>query len=212
MPIAADGGASFYNDEIIKAGVVATAFWGLVGFVAGLVIALQLAYPALNFDVAWFSFGRLRPVHTSAVIFAFGGNALLVTSFYVVQRTCRARPCRRCCALVRFLGVSAFHRFGGQRLCPGRYPIERICGTRMVYRLVADDCLGRLSACLFGDALAPARTAYLCRELVLSCLHRDDCTFAYREQSFGSRVADEFEKLYAFLRCAGCLDPMVVWP
>src|ERR1051325_3413383 len=58
---------------------------------AGLWIALELAYPALNFDLAFISFGRLRPLHTSAVIFAFGGNVLLATSFYVVQCTCGAR-------------------------------------------------------------------------------------------------------------------------
>lgn len=81
----------FYNDAVIKAGVIASTFWGVVGFIAGLVIALQLAYPALNFDISFLNFGRLRPVHTSAVIFAFGGNVLLATSFYVVQRTSRAR-------------------------------------------------------------------------------------------------------------------------
>jgi cytochrome c oxidase cbb3-type subunit 1 len=79
-----------YVDDVIRALVVATIFWGVVGFLVGLVIALQLAFPVLNLDLPWTSFGRLRPVHTSAVIFAFGGNALLATSFYVVQRTCRA--------------------------------------------------------------------------------------------------------------------------
>jgi cytochrome c oxidase cbb3-type subunit 1 len=90
-PAAAAAEEVVYNDEIVKAGVIATTFWGLVGFLVGLVIALQLAYPLLNFDLPWTNFGRLRPLHTSAVIFAFGGNALIVTSFYVVQRTCRAR-------------------------------------------------------------------------------------------------------------------------
>jgi cytochrome c oxidase cbb3-type subunit 1 len=80
-----------YNDGVVRAGVIATVFWGVAGFLVGLVIALQLAFPVLNFDLPWTSFGRLRPVHTSAVIFAFGGNALLATSFYVVQRTCQAR-------------------------------------------------------------------------------------------------------------------------
>jgi len=80
-----------YNDAVVRAGVIVTMFWGFVGFLAGLVIALQLAFPVLNLDLPWTSFGRLRPVHTSAVIFAFGGNALLTTSFYVVQRTCHAR-------------------------------------------------------------------------------------------------------------------------
>lgn len=82
---------SGYNDGVVRAGVIATVFWGVIGFSVGLFIALQLAFPVLNFDLPWLSFGRLRPVHTSAVIFAFGGNALITTSFYVVQRTCRAR-------------------------------------------------------------------------------------------------------------------------
>ncbi|WP_417453173.1 cytochrome-c oxidase, cbb3-type subunit I [Kiloniella sp.] len=80
-----------YDLKVIKAGVIASVFWGIAGFVAGDTIAFQLAYPDLNFDTSYFNFGRLRPLHTSAVIFAFGGNVLLATSFYVVQRTCKAR-------------------------------------------------------------------------------------------------------------------------
>jgi cytochrome c oxidase cbb3-type subunit 1 len=82
---------STYSDEVIKAGMIATVFWGVAGFLLGVVIASQLAWPVLNLDLPWTTFGRLRPLHTSAVIFAFGGNALIATSFYVVQRTCRAR-------------------------------------------------------------------------------------------------------------------------
>uniref|UniRef100_UPI003F6F99FA cbb3-type cytochrome c oxidase subunit I n=1 Tax=Shinella sp. TaxID=1870904 RepID=UPI003F6F99FA len=79
-----------YFDEVIKYGVIATVFWGVVGFLVGVVVALQLAFPDLNIE-PWLNFGRTRPLHTSAVIFAFGGNALIATSFYVVQRTSRAR-------------------------------------------------------------------------------------------------------------------------
>ncbi|WP_116086286.1 cytochrome-c oxidase, cbb3-type subunit I [Tropicimonas sp. IMCC34011] len=84
---------SGYMDGPIRAGVIATAFWGVAGFLVGVFIALQLAFPALNFDWSqgYANFGRLRPLHTSAVIFAFGGNALIATSFYVVQRTSAAR-------------------------------------------------------------------------------------------------------------------------
>jgi len=82
-----------YFDSVVRAGVIATCFWGVVGFLAGTFIAFQLAFPHLNFE--WLqghgNFGRLRPLHTSAVIFAFGGNALIATSFYVVQRTSAAR-------------------------------------------------------------------------------------------------------------------------
>ena len=79
-----------YFDEVIRYGVIATVFWGVVGFLVGVVIAAQLAFPDLNFG-PYLSFGRVRPLHTSAVIFAFCGNALICTSFYVVQRTCHAR-------------------------------------------------------------------------------------------------------------------------
>ncbi len=82
--------ASPYMDEIVKYGAIATLFWGIVGFLVGVVIAAQLAWPGLNIE-PWFNFGRMRPLHTSAVVFAFGGNALICTSFYVVQRTCRTR-------------------------------------------------------------------------------------------------------------------------
>lgn len=82
-----------YNETIVKAGVIASMFWGVAGLTAGVIIAFQLAFPALlSFDaLPQINFGRLRPLHTSAVIFAFGGNVLIATSFYVVQRTCRTR-------------------------------------------------------------------------------------------------------------------------
>src|SRR5262249_55841996 len=80
-----------YDEAVVRQVIIATVFWGVVAFTVGLFIALQLAYPALNLGLEWTSFGRLRPVHTSAAIFAFGGNALLGTSFFVVQRTCRTR-------------------------------------------------------------------------------------------------------------------------
>lgn len=82
-----------YSDGVVKAGVIATLFWGAVGMLVGVIIAAQLAWPNIFYfeNLPWTNFGRLRPLHTSAVIFAFGGNALLSTSFYVVQRTCRTR-------------------------------------------------------------------------------------------------------------------------
>ena len=84
---------AFYEEGVVKAGIAATMFWGIAGFLVGLIIALQLTWPNLFYfpDIPWTNFGRLRPLHTSAVIFAFGGNALIATSFYVVQRTCRTR-------------------------------------------------------------------------------------------------------------------------
>ncbi len=82
---------SGYFDGPIRVATIACVFWGVAGFLVGDILAWQLSFPALNFDLPWTNFGRLRPVHTSAVIFAFGGNALIATSLYVVQRTSQAR-------------------------------------------------------------------------------------------------------------------------
>ena len=89
-PLVVDGKPN-YNMGPVKFATVAAMFWGIAGFTVGIWAALELAFPVLNFDLPWLSFGRIRPLHTSAVIFAFGGNVLIGTSFYVVQRTCRAR-------------------------------------------------------------------------------------------------------------------------
>jgi len=78
-----------YETELIRLFTIMTVVWGIVGMGLGVFIASQLAWPALNFDIEWLSFGRLRPLHTNAVIFAFGGCALFATSYYIVQRTCQ---------------------------------------------------------------------------------------------------------------------------
>ncbi|HKX57349.1 MAG TPA: cbb3-type cytochrome c oxidase subunit I, partial [Xanthomonadales bacterium] len=77
-----------YNDKAVRQFVVMTIVWGIVGMLVGVVIAAQLWQPILNFDIPWLTYSRLRPLHTNAVIFAFGGSALIGTSLYVVQRTC----------------------------------------------------------------------------------------------------------------------------
>ena len=80
-----------YNDKVVRQFAVMTLVWGIVGMLVGVLIAAQLYWPSLNFDIPWLSYGRLRPLHTNAVIFAFGGSALFATSYWVVQRTCHAR-------------------------------------------------------------------------------------------------------------------------
>ena len=83
-----------YNVKIVKQFAVMTVVWGIVGMLVGVVIAAQLVWPDLNLGLPWFHFGRLRPLHTNAVIFAFGGSALFATSYWIVQRTCQMK--RRC--------------------------------------------------------------------------------------------------------------------
>ncbi|MFC1701805.1 cytochrome-c oxidase, cbb3-type subunit I [Pseudomonadota bacterium] len=80
-----------YNDKVVRQFVIATILWGIVGMLVGVIIAAQLWLPILNLDIPWLTYGRLRPLHTNAVIFAFGGSGLIGTSLYVVQRTCHVR-------------------------------------------------------------------------------------------------------------------------
>jgi cytochrome c oxidase cbb3-type subunit 1 len=80
-----------YNYKVVRQFAIVTVIWGIVGMLVGVFIAAQLAWPVLNFDLPWLTFSRLRPLHTNAVIFAFGGSALFATSYYVVQRTCQTR-------------------------------------------------------------------------------------------------------------------------
>ncbi len=82
-----------YNYKVVRQFAIMTIIWGIVGMAVGVLIAAQLAWPVLNFDIPWLTFSRLRPLHTNAVIFAFGGSALFATSYYIVQRTCHARLC-----------------------------------------------------------------------------------------------------------------------
>ena len=83
--------ATVYNDKVVRQFAIMTIVWGVVGMLVGVIIAAQLTWPELNFGIPWLSYGRLRPLHTNAVIFAFGGSGLIGTSYYVVQRTCQVR-------------------------------------------------------------------------------------------------------------------------
>ena len=80
-----------YNYKVVRQFAVMTVIWGIVGMLVGVIVAAQLAFPTLTDGISFLSYGRLRPLHTNAVIFAFGGSALFATSYYVVQRTCQVR-------------------------------------------------------------------------------------------------------------------------
>ncbi len=93
-----------YNYKVVRQFSIMTLVWAIVGMTVGVLIAAQLAWPALNFDIPWLTFGRLRPLHTNAVIFGFGGSALFATSYYVVQRTCHVRLLSDTLAAATFWG------------------------------------------------------------------------------------------------------------
>ena len=96
-----------YNYKVVKYFAIMAVVWGIVGMSVGVLIASQLVWPELNFDIPYLTFSRLRPVHTNTVIFAFGGCALFATSYYVVQRTCQARIFSDSLAMFTFWGWKA---------------------------------------------------------------------------------------------------------
>ena len=83
--------ATSYNDTVVRQFAIMTVVWGVVGMLVGVIIAAQLTWPELNLGIPWLTYGRLRPLHTNAVIFAFGGCGLFASAYYVVQRTCNVR-------------------------------------------------------------------------------------------------------------------------
>jgi cytochrome c oxidase cbb3-type subunit I len=106
-------GTEQYNFEIVKKFSIMAVVWGLIGMSVGVYIASELAWPIMNMDIPYITFGRLRPVHTSAVIFGFGGSALFATSYYIVQRTCQARLISDGMAIFTFWGWQAAIALGG---------------------------------------------------------------------------------------------------
>ena len=91
MGAAVDKSQTSFNYKIVRQFALVTVLWGIVGMLVGVLIAAQLIWPEITFNIPWLSYGRLRPLHTNAVIFAFGGCALFATSYYIVQRTCQTR-------------------------------------------------------------------------------------------------------------------------
>ncbi|MFM2405855.1 MAG: Cbb3-type cytochrome oxidase subunit 1 CcoN [Pseudomonadota bacterium] len=93
-----------YSDTVVRAFALVAVLWGIVGMLVGVIVAAQLAFPDLTAGIPWLSYGRLRPLHTNAVIFAFGGSVLFATSYHVVQRTCQTRLFMPRLAMFTFVG------------------------------------------------------------------------------------------------------------
>jgi len=109
----------YYDNKIVKQFGVATLFWGIVGMLVGVLIAFQLAFPALNFGIPYTSFGRLRPVHTNAVIFAFVGNAVFAGAYFILQRVLKTRLFSDLLSKIHFWGWQFIIVFGAITLVMG---------------------------------------------------------------------------------------------
>ena len=179
-PLTIDGKPN-YNMGPVKFASVAAVFWGIAGFTVGLYIALELAFPVLNFDLPWITFGRLRPLHTSAVIFAFGGNVLIATSMYVVQRTCRARLAGDVSPWFVVLGYNFFIVIAGTGYLLGITQSKEYAEPEWYSDLFLTVGVGRLLAGLSWHHHAAHRAAHLRCQLVLSRFHPHHRSIASRQ-------------------------------
>jgi truncated hemoglobin YjbI len=108
--------------------------WGVVGMTVGLTVALQLVFPAFNFDLQYTTFGRIRPLHTNAVIFAFVGNGIFAGVYYSLQRLLQNPDVQRHPELDQLLGLATHHSGGRHYAAPGHYHLQRIRRTGMAHR------------------------------------------------------------------------------
>ncbi len=195
-----------YNDKVVRQFVIATILWGIVGMLVGVIIAAQLWLPILNLDIPWLTYGRLRPLHTNAVIFAFGGSGLIGTSLYVVQRTCHVRLISDKLASLVFWGWQACHRGGGRNASTGLDPGQGIRRARMADRYSDHPGVGRVRGALFRDDRQTPGQPHLRGQLVLWRIHPDHRGAAYRQQPVVSdRNWQVLPDLHGYGRCDGAM-------
>ena len=140
--------SEMYNYKVVRQFAIMTIVWGIVGMLVGVFIASQLVWPALNFDIAWLTFGRLRPLHTNAVVFAFGGSALFATSYYVVQRTCHVRLAFDRLASFTFWGWNLVIVLAAITLPMGLTSTKEYAELEWPNRYFNYSCLGGLRDCV----------------------------------------------------------------
>ncbi len=166
-----------YDDDIARKFATATLVWALVATLAGLIVALLLVLPTMFGGLQWLSFGRLRPLHTNAAIFAFAGNGIFAAIYYSTQRLCKARMWSDVLSRLHFWGWQAIIVAAAVTLPHGNHAKQRIRGVRVADRFGDRRGLARiLWRQLFHDADSSTRTAHVRRVVVLHCddCHRDD--------------------------------------
>ena len=122
-----------YDNKIVKNFLYATMLWGVVGMSVGLLLAFMFLFPNLTDGISWLSFGRLRPLHTNAVIFAFVGNAIFAGVYYSTQRLLKARMFNDTLSKINFWGWQAYHCWCCYYTSIRIYNIKRICRIRMAF-------------------------------------------------------------------------------
>ena len=199
-----------YNYTVVRQFAIMTVVWGVVGMLVGVIIAAQLLWPELNLDIPWLSYGRLRPLHTNAVIFAFGGCALFATSYYVVQRTSHARLFSDALASFTFWGWQAVIVLAAITLPLGITSGKEYAELEWPIDILITLVWVSYAVVFFGTLYEAENPAHLRRQLVLRRLHPDGRGAAPRQQRGGA--GDVLEVLLGVRGRAGRDGAVVVRP
>ena len=199
-----------YDDAIVRKFLWATFVWGLIGMTVGLLIALQLANPAFNFGIPWLSFGRLRPLHTNAVIFAFAGNAFFTGAYYSSQRLLKTRMFSDALSKFHFWGWQLIIVCAALTLPLGFTQAKEYAELEWPIDIADRRGLGRLRDQLLRHHREAPGAAPLRGDLVLHRQHRDRGHPAHLQQPVDPRRPAE--ELLDLRRRAGRLHAVVVRP
>ena len=197
-----------YNYKVVRQFAIMTVVWGVVGMLVGVIIAAQLLWPELNLGVPWLSYGRLRPLHTNAVIFAFGGCALFATSYYVVQRTCHARIFSDGLAAFTFWGWQAVIVLAAITLPLGITSSKEYAELEWPIDILIALVWVAYAFVFFGTLCEAQGPPHLRRQLVLRRLHPDGGAAAHRQQR--RHAGHLLEVLFRLRRGAGRDGAVVV--
>ena len=156
-----------YDDAIVRLFLLATLVWGFVGMLVGIVIALELANPVFNLGLPWISFGRLRPLHTNAVIFAFAGNAIFTGGLLLDPAPAQGADVERPAEPPALLGLAGHHRVGRHHPAARHHPVQGVRGAGVADRRGDRPGVGGLLGQRLRHHRAPARAAPLRGDLVL---------------------------------------------
>ena len=207
---AASTAAPAYEDGPVRMFTLAAVLWGVVGMTVGVLIAAQLAWPELNFGIPWLSYGRLRPLHTNAVIFAFGGCALMASSLLRRPAHLAGRALPAQARLVRVLGLAGGDRRRGDLAAARLHARQGIRRARVADRDPDRRRLGRVRDRLLRHDRHAQGAPHLRRQLVLRRVHHRRRAAAHRQRRGDPGRLDE--ELLGLRRRAGRDGPVVVRP
>jgi cytochrome c oxidase cbb3-type subunit I len=178
-----------YNDKVVRQFAIMTVVWGIVGMLVGVIIAAQLLWPALNFDVPWLTYSRLRPLHTNAVIFGFTLGAVFTGSYYAVQRLCRVRMFSDTLSRINLWGWNAIIVAAALSFLTRQRQRQGVRRARVADRRGHRGGLGGLRRQLLRHPRPAAREGHVRRDLVLDRHDPHDRDAAHLQQPRGPRLA-----------------------